>query len=303
MKWVGAPSAAVTNAGLAQAGRDIALPGWFVLVCLLAPTWGPGSFAIDARLYQAATNVWLAGGDPWATSAAGVPYAAGPWSLLAYLPTAWLPLDLAAALWMGGGFAAAVGVIRRLGLPLWWLAFPPLVQALWNGNAQPIVLAALLIRSPWGVTLAGGLKLYGFVPAILGRRGRELAIAAAVLGATALVLPWGLYAEHRFGLDAVAGFTWNGSALRFPPLLPFVVVALWILRRRGAEWLATPALWPGTQHFYHVFALPALVGRPWLAAALAFPLPLLAPVAVVAYALISRRGRPRPPRSPRRRPG
>lgn len=175
---------------------------------------------------------------------------------------------------------------------MWWLAFPPLTLALWNGNAQPIVLAALLIRSPWGVALAGGLKLYGLVPAIVAGRWRVLGVAAVGFGLAALVLPWDLYLDHRFGLDAVAAYTWNGSVWRFPALIPVTAGALWLLRRRGAEWLAIPAVWPGTQHFYHVFAIPAHRDKPWLAAALAFPLPLLAPVAIVAYALVVGRRRP-----------
>ena len=249
----------------------------------------PRILVIDSRLYEQATHVWLAGGDPWALSAEGVTYAAGPWSLLAYLPAAWLPLEAAAWTWAALGLAAAVWTLHRLDMPLWWLAFPPLAHALWTGNAQPIVLAALLVRAPWGVAFAAGLKLYGLVPATLARRWRELAIAAVVLTVSLPFLPWGLWVDHRFGFDAATGMTWNGSAWRFWPLIPVTVLALWLVRKRGAEWLAIPALWPGTQFFYHVFALPALVDKPWLAAALAVPLPLLAPVAVLAYAVLERR--------------
>jgi hypothetical protein len=279
----------VTREGLWLALKDVALPVWFVTVYHVFWIFNPWAFGIDARLYQTATSVWLAGGDPWATTANGVPFAAAPWSLLMYAPTAWLPLEVAAGLWIALGAIAAIWTIRFLELPLWWLLFPPLMQALWNGNAQPIVLAALLIRSPFGVTVAGMLKLYGLVPALLALRWRQLAIAAALLAVTVPFLPWSLWVEHHFGFDAVAGHTWNGSAWQFPPLWPLAAIAIWLLRGHGAEWLAIPALWPGTQPYYHVFAMPALVGRPWLAAALALPLLGLAPVAIVAYALVSNR--------------
>ena len=286
-----AASSGISTPNLRSAFGRIGLPAWFVALDLVYAfaLFDPRILVIDSRLYQQATHVWLAGGDPWALSAEGVTFAAGPWSLLAYLPTAWLPLEAAAWTWAALGLAAAVWTVRRLDMPLWWLAFPPLAHALWTGNAQPIVLAALLVRAPWGVALAAGLKLYGLVPATLARRWRALAIAAVVLVVSLPFLPWGLWVDHRFGFDAATGMTWNGSAWRFWPLIPVTVLALWLLRKRGAEWLAIPALWPGTQFFYHVFALPALVHKPWLAAALAVPLPLLAPVAVLAYAVLERR--------------
>ncbi len=274
--------------GLRRALARIGLPVWFVTISAgYIQTW---TLAIDARLYQQATNTWLAGGDPWAiTIGGGVPYAAAPWSLLMYVATAWLPLEAATWTWTVLGLGAALWTLRRLGLPMWWLAFPPLTLALWNGNAQLIVLAALMVRTPWGVMLAGGLKLYGLVPAIVAGRWRAVALAGVGLGLAATVLPWGMYVEHRFGLDTVAAYTWNGSAWRFPPLMPIAVLALWVVRRKGAEWLAIPALWPGTQLFYHVFALPVLRDKPWLAAALAIPLPMLAPIAVIAYAVLEGR--------------
>jgi hypothetical protein len=272
---------------LGAATARIGLPAWFVALDL-AFYAVPSILLVDGRLYQTATHVWLAGGDPWMVNQDGIHYAAGPWALLAYLPTAWLPLDVAAWAWAGAGLAAAVWTLRRLELPMWWLAFPPLAQALWNGNAQPIVLAALLVRAPWGVAIAGGLKLYGLAPAVVARRWREVAISAVVLAVTLPFLPWELWAQHQLGFHAGTTMTWNGSAFRFWPLIPVAIVALWTLRRRGAEWLTIPAIWPGTQHFYHVFALPALRDRPWLAAALALPLPLLAPLAIIAYAALEK---------------
>jgi hypothetical protein len=286
------PFSRIDRSGLGAALGKVGLPSWFLAIDLLFQFLDPHLLLTDSRLYQQATNVWLAGGDPWALNVDGIYYAAAPWSLLGYLPTAWLPLEAASWSWALLGLGAAVWTLRRLDLPLWWLAFPPLAEALWNGNAQPVVLAALLLRHPWGVTLAAVLKLYGIVPPILARRWRQVAIAAFVLSVTLPFLPWGIWVEHRLGFDAATNLTWNGSAWRFPPLIPVAAAALVVLRHRGAEWLAIPAVWPGTQLFYHVFALPTLRDKPWLAALLALPMPLLAPCAVIAYAVLSRRPPP-----------
>ncbi len=51
--------------------------------------------------------------------------------------------------------------------------------------------------------------------------------------------------------------------------MPPTLLALWVLRRDGAEWFAVPAAWPATQFYYVAMALPALVRRPLLAALLA----------------------------------
>ena len=61
-------------------------------------------------------------------------------------------------------------------------------------------------------------------------------------------------------------------------------MALWILRRRGAEWFVVPAIFPATQFYYVAMALPALVGRPLIAAALALPMVLMTPLVVIAFA-------------------
>ena len=43
---------------------------------------GDDVLAIDARHYQRAATEWLAGGDPWAVAEGGIPFAAGPHTLL-----------------------------------------------------------------------------------------------------------------------------------------------------------------------------------------------------------------------------
>ena len=280
---------------LSRAAERIGLPAWFVALDLLMPTWTGATVGVDSRIYQAATITWLAGGDPWKVEQLGVPYAAAPWNLLTYVPTSLLPLDVSVALWMLLGLLAAVAVLRRLGLPLWWLAFPPLVQALWNGNDQPIVLAGLLIGGGWGVTVATAMKLYAIVPAVLGYRWREVALCASVLLVAAVALPWGSYLSHDAAVSDIATHAWNGSATAFAPLIPFTVAALLVLRNEGWEWFAIPAVWPGTQPYYSIFAIPALTNR-WMAAAFALPVPLVPPLAVVGYAAYRLLRRPPPSR-------
>jgi hypothetical protein len=70
--------------------------------------------------------------------------------------------------------------------------------------------------------------------------------------------------------------------------LPFVatVLSLCVLARldfRAAAWLVVPALFPTSQYYYAMFALPV---DPLLAAAMAFPLPLVPPLLTIAYTAV-----------------
>lgn len=268
-------------ARLRAALERIGLPAWFVVIDLL---WivKPDAFAIDARHYQRAATTWLAGGDPWAVTEAGIPYASGPHTLLFYAPTSILPLSMAVGLWMILGIVASAWLVRRLRLPPWWLLFPPLLHGMWNGNPQSVALALLVAGGPIAAALAVGLKLYAGVPLV--GRWRDLSIAAIVLVVTLPIVPWQLYIDQGFGIGSHLQTAWNGSAWRLPILIPFVLAGLWVLRGRGAEWLAVPALFPATQFYYVAMALPAIGERRLVAAALALPMVLMAPLVVVALA-------------------
>jgi hypothetical protein len=243
----------------------------------------PDSIGIDARHYQRAASEWLAGGDPWSvTEAGGIPYAAGPHTLLLYVPTSSLLLQVSVAFWMVLGVAASVWLVRRLGLPLWWVTFPPLMHAIWNGNPQTEMLALLVL----GTAIAGGiaavLKLYAILP--LAFHPRRLVVALLVLAVTLPVVPWQLYLEQGFGVGTHLASAWNGSAWRLPILIPPTLLALWLLRKANGEWYAVPAVFPATQFYYVSTALPAVAGRPVLAALLALPIPLMVPVVVMILA-------------------
>lgn len=268
----------------------IGLPAWFVVIDLL---WlaKPDVLAIDARHYQRAASAWLAGGDPWSViEGAGGNYAAGPHTLLFYAPTSLVPLEVSMAIWMVLGLAAAVWLVRRLELPIWWVLFPPLAHAIWNGNPQTIALALLVLGTSWGAVVAVGLKLYAGLALVT--RPRTLILVGIALAVTLLVLPWQLYLDAGLGVDEHLGTAWNGSAWRFPILLVPTLLGLWILRRRGAEWFAVPAVWPATQFYYVGMAMPAIVDRPILAAALALPVPLMAPIVVMVLAVLELRRDP-----------
>lgn len=260
----------------------IGLPAWFVVIDLL---WlaKPEVFGIDARHYQRAATEWLAGGDPWRVVEGGAGnYAAGPHTLLFYAPTSVLPLAASVAIWMVLGLVASLWLVRRLRLPPWWVLFPPLTHAIWNGNPQTIALALLVLGTPWGAVAAVGLKLYAALAVVT--RPRVLILVGIVLAVTLLVLPWQLYLDDGLGVGDHLGTAWNGSAWRFPVLIPPTLLALWVLRRDGAEWFAVPAVWPATQFYYVGMAMPAVVNRPLLAALLALPMPLMTPIVVMALA-------------------
>ena len=261
---------------------QVGLPAWFLAIDAL---WiaKPDALGIDARHYQNAAAAWLAGGDPWAVTESGIPYAAGPHTLLFYAPTSILPLTVSTWIWLLAGAVAAVWLVRRLELPWWWIAFPPLLHGVWNANPQTIALALLVQGSLVGAVVALGLKLYAAIPLL--PRWRQLLVAGIVLLAVTLLLPWQLYLERGLGVGSHLQTAWNGSAWRIPLLIPPTLLALWILRRRGAEWFAVPAVFPATQFYYVAMALPALVGRPVLAALLALPMVLMAPLVVIGLAI------------------
>jgi hypothetical protein len=269
--------------GLRLAFARIGLPAWFVVIDLL---WivKPITLAIDAVHYQRATDAWLAGGDPWAVYEKGVQFAAGPHTLLFYVPTHVVPLPAAAAIWMVIGVAASVWIVRRLDLPLWWLAFPPLFHAIWNGNPQTLMLALLLVGRAPASAIAAAVKLYALVPLVF-RPPRHLIAAGAFLAVTLLVVPWQLYLESGGGAAEHLEGAWNGSAWRIPILVLPTALALVVLRTKGAEWWSIPAIWPGTQFYYVSTVMPVVARKPVLGVLLAAPVPLLAPVVVMVLAV------------------
>ncbi len=208
-----------------RALERVGLPAWFLAIDLL---WiaKPETFAIDARHYQRAASAWLAGGNPFAVTEVGVPYVSGPHTLLFYAPTSLVPLSVAVAFWMAIGVAAAVWTVRKLDVPIWWIAFPPLAHALWNGNPQSVVVALLVSGGMVAAVAAVGLKLY--VGLTLAFRPKQLVVAGVVLAASTLFVPWQQYLAASGEISDHVATAWNGSAWRIPLLIAPTLVALWV---------------------------------------------------------------------------
>src|SRR5687767_8469570 len=103
------------------------LPVWFgmesaggVVQVLTSPV---DLLFFDARLYLAATQTWLAGGNPWGVQLAGNYFAAPPPTLLALAPLAPLPPSVGVWLLAGLALASAFATVRLLKLPWWWVLF------------------------------------------------------------------------------------------------------------------------------------------------------------------------------------
>jgi hypothetical protein len=229
------------------------------------------SFGWDATIYTNAARALLSSGDPWGLVDPAGKFAGPPPSLLPYLPFTWLPDPVVAVGWMAVAALCAIYILRRLHLPAWWLLFPPLTVAiLTGGTALPVT--ALLVR---GGALAEGaaiaFRAYAAVPlAVLGR-WRAFVVALAILIVTWPFLDWPRFLGDVAGINATFIEQTKGgqSAASVPWLIPVAVVCLLLLGRRRAAWLLVPALWPYTQGYYGVIAMPVVAEAPFVALAMA----------------------------------
>jgi hypothetical protein len=235
----------------------------------------------DAPVYTEAARAWLSGGNPWATVYA-FPFAGPPPSFLPYLPFVLLPEGVTSLAWVAIGIGSAVYVIRRLGLPWWWLLFPPMVLCIMAGSTALLVTALLVRGGVIADTVAVGTRLYAILPLVILGKWRSV-IAAGIAGAVSLaVLPWGQWlAEREAWQGAFASGAADLSAASMPWLIPFAVLGLVLMGRERAAWLVVPVLWPDTQLYYAVIALPALVRSPLVALSLAIPIPGLVVVGML----------------------
>ena len=245
---------------------------------------------IDARIYYRGVMAWLHGGNPWdaGVSAGGATYhyAGSPVTTVVLAPAALLSEDAFTVAWLILTWIAAVWVLRRVHLPIWWLLFPPISEALFSANPQLIVLALILADRSWLAAVGTALKVYAFIPLTGEGRWRAIGLAIVLNASTILIAP-GLWARYidRFGTistrlayESIQGF----SAFYVPGLLAVTLVALVLLAlrdRRAAGWLAVPAVWPASQLHYSTMALPVM--SPLLAFFLAIPSLRLPPVVII----------------------
>jgi hypothetical protein len=260
------------------------LPIWFAAyaVLMLYNYGSHGFLLLDVAVYREAALSVLSGGNPWQAEVGGLAFAAPPPTLLLYLPTALVPLEVAYVVVLAVLAVAAVWSVRRLDLPLWWVLFPPVFECLIVGNPDVLVLAFLLVRGPLaGIAMVA--KVYGVIPLVYQRRWGALALGSALAALTVPLWPdfFASLTEVSDSLDVQSeGFSAWGTWWMIPALL-----ALWVLRRKGAEWLVVPAIWPHTQIHYGAISLPVMRYYPVAAAIVGLGTPLAAPLAVIIIAI------------------
>lgn len=248
----------------------VIVPIWFVVISFIRiSTYLSSQPGYDGMLYRTATVSWMHGLDPWATPVQGAAFAAPPPTLLVMVPFALVPEPVARVGLLALGLLASIWMIRRLKLPIWWLAFPPLVDGLYIGNPH-IFVAPLLVAGL--APIAGFFKVYALAVPALRLDVRALAITAILFVVTIPLLPWGqFFADWPQITDALrrqAAGT-GLSVLATPWLLPVAIAAAVLVGRERMAWLSVPVFWPYTQWYYASMAIPGLT--PFAAMAFATP--------------------------------
>jgi hypothetical protein len=262
----------------------------------------PGGFGLDGRLYRAATVAWLAGGDPWLVSINGISFGAPPPTLLPMLPFALVPEAIGVGAILVLSVGGSLWAFRRLGMPWWWIAFPPLVDGFWNANPHGLVMPLLVAGL---APLAIFVKLYAGVVPVIRLAVKPLVVSAVLLLVTVPILPWSTYladlpyVSSQFRVISQGGLSvWSLE----PALVPFALAAglialvvLIVLERERAAWAAMPVFWPWTEWYYSSLAIPALAGGGvWMIAAaiMAIPIqggPVLGIIALAIMSVVRRR--------------
>ena len=253
----------------------------------------PGILGSHALIYSEAARAWLTGADPWQVGPPLVVFAGPPTMLLPFAPFAFLPADLTRYAWVAIDVAVSIWAIRRLGLPAYWLAFPPLFEAIVLGHPEVLVLGLLVLgrdaRARFAAPLAGLavlVKPYAALPLLAERRLAALIVAAAAGAATLLFLPWGRFLAELPAISAnLARQNVGDSTYGTPLLMALAVIALAALGPRRALWLAVPLLWPYAQPIYKVMSIPVM--PPLLALLWAIPVPGLTLLGIVALAVLT----------------
>lgn len=258
----------------------------------------PEALGIDARIYFRAAEAYRLGGDPWAAFVANPPgdrfhFAALPPTVLAFLPLTGLPERLAVWLVVWLGLLSAVYIVKKLGLPMWWLLFPPLTQGVYAGNPQIVLLAALLSGISGVVALAPMLKIYALAPLVGERWIRALLFATIYLAISVVIAPtlWASYVEQSGAIatrlldEARGGYAGTGNSIPLTAVGAIGVAALSIVDLRAAGWLVSPALVPASQFHLSTMAMPVLAnaGAFGLTIALALPVQGLPTAAIGVY--------------------
>ena len=316
--------------GLAWHGRRLPnfLPFWFLgwdalrlyQVGLVQRGLDFSWFGRDFRIYRNAALELLAGRDPFGAFAPwnGVDwhFAAPPIAAQAFVPFALVPEWLGLAVFATLSATVLCFALRRLGLPLWWILFPPVVEGLTAMNPQILVVGLLVIGTSWPSVVAAWLKVYALIPMVARRQFKAVAIVAASMVVSVAISP-GPWSEYIARYGEISGRLMSESqggvsATLFlnPQVLPLgeglvivgivaVLVLLVAVRDvRSAGWLAVPLLWPAAEYHYATFALPiARRISTWILAVPLVPTYLVG-LMVLAYEVVAERQ----PLSPQERP-
>lgn len=283
-----APRALATGSGhhgaIARA-VSAGLVTWFaVLTVDKALTFIPAGYgAIDFRIYRHAARAALDGLNPWSVSLSGLQFAGPPPTLLPYLPFAIIPESVGVAVVLAASVYVGLATLRRLGLPVWWLLFPPLSESLIVLNPDVLALG-LLVLGRRLAAFAPIFKVYAVIPLVLLGRWRPALYFACLCLLSAPL--WPAYLARAEAIATTLSVQTSGGLSSWAsPLLPASILALLMMGRSATAWLVVPIAWPYTQLHYSTIAIPALVGRPLLAAAFSLAIPLLAPAAVIAWSV------------------
>lgn len=244
----------------------------------------------DAIIYTAAARAMLGGGDAWGPAGGAALFAGPPPSLLPFFPFVWLPDPIIASGGAAVGAACALYTLRKLRLPIWWLVFPPILLSILAGSTALPVTALIVRGGPLAEGLAIALRPYAAIPlAILGR-WRGIAAGAVIVAVTAPFLDWPRFLSKLDFIQAVLAEQNGGgkSAAAIPLLIPIAIACLILLGRRRAAWLSVPTLWPYSQPYYAVLALPVVAEAPLVALALAVDLPAIVVAGLVAQVIVER---------------
>jgi hypothetical protein len=266
------------------------VPGaaWSVIVSIIAPM----TIGSHGAIYADAAQAWLTGVDPWLIGPPAVIYGGPPTMLLPFAPFAFLPWDVTRMAWVAIDAGVAIWAIRRLGLPAYWLIFPPLFEAIVLGHPEVLVLGLVVLRGPLG-GLAVLIKPYAVLPFLAERRWTAIIVGAVAALITFPFLPWGRFFAELPQIGATLARQSQGDSVFGQPLLMVIaVVALAALGPRRALWLAVPVLWPYAQPIYKTMSMPMLT--PVVALAWALPLPNATLAGIVALAVLASMDKFRP---------
>jgi Protein of unknown function (DUF2029). len=265
--------------------------GAVILRLFIVSILDPGSVGSHATFYTEAAAAMLSGGDPWLTGPPGAVFAGPPAMLVPFIPWVLVPPGLTRIAWVVVMAVLALDIIRRLRMPLYWMAFPPLFQAIAIGHIEVLVLW-LLVAGRMLSGLAAFIKPYAILPLIAERRIASLALLGVAIVVTFPFLPWARFIDELPLIQHTITSQANGDSTFGAPLLMLVgILGLAALGLRRAIWLATPVLWPSAQFIYKVNSIPQL--SPIIAVCWALPVPGATLVGVLIEAALMQVGRKR----------